>query len=395
MIPKIQITDAGYIVPTTQEINVGVWRVLRDTFGENISQVQGTPQYQLATSITAIIRDIYDHDVQLANQFDPRYAQGIYQDAIGELYFMQRKIATRSLCEVVFEGLSGSPIPAGFIVQDVAGNQWETTGAYNIGANGTVKGTVICLTAGAIEANPNSITIIPSALVGLDRVYNEDSALPGYNEESRQDFEMRRRESVAINAKMTDDAVRGAVLNVRDVIDCYAISNPTDTTVTFGATNYPAIRNSIVVSVVGGNDYDVAKEAFIKAGTGCSWNGNTDVTVIDDSYDGENKPEYPIKILRPTLVDVYFRVTLLDLSKSTVQDQNAAKQTIINGLRSGQHRARIGGTLVPAVFMCGMPSMGIIKIEVSTDGSTWQDKIEFGIDEFPTADEFRITFVGV
>lgn len=395
MIPKIQITDAGYIVPTTEEINVGVWRVLRDTFGENISQVQGTPQYQLATSITAIIRDIYDHDVQLANQFDPRYAQGIYQDAIGELYFMRRKIATRSLCEVVFEGLSGSPIPAGFIVQDVAGNQWETTGAYNIGTDGTVKGTVICLTAGAIEANANSITIIPSALVGLDRVYNEDTALVGYNEESRVDFEVRRKESVSLNAKMTDAAVRGAVLNVRDVIDCYAISNPTDDTVTFGVTDYPAIRNSIVVSVVGGNDYEVAKEAFIKAGTGCAWNGNTDVTVIDDEYDGENKPTYPIKILRPALVDIYFRVTVLDVAKTTLQDQQAVKNTILNGLRSGNNRARIGGTIIPAVFMCGMPNIGIIKIEVSTDGTTWNDKLSFGVDQFPVADEFRIQFMGL
>lgn len=394
MIPKIEITEAGYIVPTTQEINVGVWQMLREALGDNISQVQGTPQYQLATSFTAMVKDTYDHFVELANQFDPRYAEGIFQDAIGELYFMTRKLATRSVCPVVFEGLTGANIPEGFIVQDVAGNTWETAGAYNIGTGGTVTGQVICTTAGAIEANPNSIIIIPTALVGLDRVYNEDSAVVGYAEESRADFNVRRAESVAINSKMTDDAVRGAVLNIRDVVDCYAISNPTDATVTFGVTNYPAIRNSIVVSVVGGDDYDVAEAAFIKAGTGCSWNGNTPITVYAQDYD-TNPPAYPITFLRPDFVDTYIRITVLDLTKVTVQDQQAAKDHILSKASTGDNRVRIGGTVIPALFMCGMPSMGIVKIEVSKDGTTWTDKMDYGIDEYPSLNEFRITVVGM
>lgn len=44
----------------------------------------------------------------LANRYDPRYAKGIFQDAIGELYFMTRKLATRSQCPVVFWGLTGA-----------------------------------------------------------------------------------------------------------------------------------------------------------------------------------------------------------------------------------------------------------------------------------------------
>lgn len=395
MIPKIEITERGYRVPTTEDINSGVWRVLQSALGDNVSKVQGTPQYQLATSFTAIIKDMYDHFVELGNQFDPRYAGGIFQEAIGELYFMTRKLATRSICPVIFEGLSGANIPEGFIVQDVRGNLWETTGAYNIGSNGKVTGSVVCQTAGEINANPNSIVIIPTALVGLDRVYNEDSAVAGYDEESRIDFNTRRAESVAVNGKMTDDAVRGAVLNLPNVVDCYAISNPTDATVTFGSTNYPAIRNSIVVSVVGGSDYDVAEAAFIKAGTGCAWNGNTPVTVLAKEYD-VNPPEYPIKFLRPDFLDTYIQITVLDLSKVTVQDQEAAKKHILNSAASGNNRVRIGGLLIPAVFMCGMPStMNIISIKASLDGQTWVDKLEYGIDQYPSLNEFRVSVVGL
>ena len=393
MIPDLQITDRGYIVPTTAEVNAGVWEMLKGAFGSNISTVQGTPQYQLATSLTAIITDRNNKIVELSNQYDPRYADGIYQDAIGELYFMQRKLATHSVAHVTFTGLNGVVIPQGFLLQDVAGNIWETTGHYNIGNTGTVTGQALAQKAGAIEANVNSINIIISALSGLDSVTNEDSASVGYAEEDRADFEVRRQESVAINGKMTDDATRGAVFAVPDVVDCYVASNPTDATVTKGDTNYPLIRNSIVVSVVGGQDEAVAKQALIKAGTGCSFNGNTDVTVYDDSYESD-PPSYDIKILRPDFVDVYFQVTVMDITKVTLQDQTNIKNSILERTSTGDLRVRIGKTVLPSAYMCGLPS-GIVSIKASFDNSTWLDKLPIGIDQYPSIDQFRISIVGV
>lgn len=390
MIPKLEITDVGYIAPTTQQINTGVWDDWNSALGGVLSRVQGSPQYQLTTSETAIIKDFQDLMIQLANQFDPRYAQGIWQDAIGELYFMTRKLATHSVCPVVFTGLSGVAIPSGFAVQDVAGRTWRTSGAYNIGSTGTVTILCECEIAGAIEALPNSITVIPTALLNLDSVTNVDSAVVGYDQESRVDFNIRRRESVAINGKMTDDATRGAVLNVRNVVDAYVISNPTDATVTFGETNYPAIRNSIVVSVVGGSDYDVAKAAFIKAGTGCSWNGNTDVTVIAEDYD-VNPPTYPIKILRPDFKDIYIKVIVQDKSKISFSIEKEVEDLILASVASGDNRFRIGKNVIPASYICGLPSIGLKAIVGSFDGVTWLDELPIGIDQFPSLNSFRIS----
>ena len=390
MIPKIQITENGYTVPTTQEINEGSWQNYENSLGGNLSRVQGSPQHQLNTSRTAIVKDVYDHIVQLGNQFDPRYAMGIYQDAIGELYFMTRKLATHSICPVVFTGLSGVVIPEGFRVQDLSGRTWRTTGNYNIGASGTVTIETTCDDAGAIEALPNSIVIIPTALTNLDSVTNEDSAIVGYAEEDRVDFNVRRKESVAVNGKMTDDATKGAVLAVRNVVDAYVISNPTDATVNFGETNYPAIRNSIVVSVVGGVDYDVAKAAFIKAGTGCSWNGNTDVTLIADGY-GTNPPTYPIKILRPDFKDIYIKVIVKDKSKISFTTETDVKNRILSATSSGEDRLRIGKNVIPASYVCGLPSIGLKGIAASFDGVSWLNELPIGIDQFPSINSFRIS----
>lgn len=55
MTPKIKVTDVGYLVPTTEEVNNGTWDMLDQAYGGNLSRVQGTPQYQLNTSWTAVI----------------------------------------------------------------------------------------------------------------------------------------------------------------------------------------------------------------------------------------------------------------------------------------------------------------------------------------------------
>lgn len=390
MIPQIQITDDGYLAPTTQEINDGDWQRYDDAYGGDLSRAQGTPQYQIITSETAIIKDAYDKMIALGNQFDPRYATGIWQEAIGQLYFMTRKLATHSVCPVVFTGLSGAEIPEGFAVQDLSGRTWRTTGLYNIGVSGTVTITCICDVAGAIEALPHSITVIPSSLNGLDSVDNTDSAVVGYAEESRIDFNVRRRESVAVNAKMTDDATRGAVLAVRNVVDAYVVSNPTDATVTKGATNYSMIRNSIVVSVVGGNDLEVATAAFIKAGTGCSWNGNTNVTVTAQEYD-VNPPTYDIKLLRPDFIDIFVKVLVVDKDDISFSTQTQVKEHILSATSSGDNRVRIGKNFIPADYICGMPTIGLKGIVASFDGLVWSDVLPIGIDQYPSLTDFRIS----
>ena len=76
MIPKPTITDKGIIAPTTEEVLQGMWSVLVSAFGTDINQALNTPQGQLATSVTATLRDRDDQMIQLMNQVDPQYATG-------------------------------------------------------------------------------------------------------------------------------------------------------------------------------------------------------------------------------------------------------------------------------------------------------------------------------
>lgn len=396
-IPSITITDQGIIAPSTQEVLNGVWAMFREAFGDDLNQSQDTPQGQLVVSLTAIIQDERNQMIQLMNQIDPQYSRGIWQDAIGELYFLTRQQNTFSTAPITLEGLVGTVVPTGFQIGDQAGNIWETTGDFIIDTGGSITGTVQCLTAGAIEAAPNTITNIIVALSGLDRVTNPSAATVGLDEESRENFEIRREESVAANAKNTDAAVRGAIANLPSVVDVWVKSNPTDATVNFGSTNYPVIRNSILISVVGGTDYDIAWQALVKAGTGCSFNGNTEVKVYDTDTFPVDAPDYDVKFLRPSTVTVKYRVKVEDIAAMSYQDEQAIKNAILNSLKTGKTRARIAQNIRAAQYfpvVINATNLSIVDVEISVNGgTTWVNAAQLGVDQFPNTTAFDVTVI--
>lgn len=194
-----------------------------------------------------------------------------------------------------------------------------------------------------------------------------------------------------------NSSVRGSVDNLPGVIDVYVDDNFTDNTVTKGSTNYPMIRNSLLVSVVGGGDQAIAEQIVIKGGTGCSFVGNTTVIWKDTSVGASQPPEYTVKFLRPTHVTVLMRLRVVDPSSISFLSLEAAKTSILNEFQSGANRARIGGLAVGANFMIGLDSSVIrpISLEMSTDGVSWSEYKQFGVDQSPTTSAANITLVGI
>ena len=393
-IPNIQFTAQGIDAPSREAVTAGLWAMMRQAFGLNITQDARTPQGQLVTSLTAVITERDSQFIELANNFDPRYSFGKFQEALGAIYFLSRSQATRSVVTLAFTGLAGSIVPGGAKVQDGNGNIWETTQMGTVDVpTGTVTVSARAQVPGPIQAATGTINNLLDTLPGIDRAENLVPAVPGSNEESRSDFELRRADSVTANSRLTNSAVFGAVLDLPDVIDVRVIDNPTDESITVGATNYPMIRNSLLVSVVGGDDYDIAGKIMAKGGTGCAFVGNTDVLWKDtDNYDDGFPPEYDVKFLRPTIVPLYFNIAVANFDTLTSQQVSAARQSIASQLASGPRRARIGGTVLASSFGCGLDSgLGVVEIKVSTDGSTWLSLIEFGIDQFPSTAANLIT----
>lgn len=129
-VPGIEFTDAGLVIPAETDILAGVQEDIDASFGGGLNSSLETPQGQIASSLAAIIGDKNAEIAYYVNQIDPQYAEGRFQDAIGRLYFLERKPATPTSVQVTLGGLAGTIVPAGTLAQDTDGNTYVSTGAH-------------------------------------------------------------------------------------------------------------------------------------------------------------------------------------------------------------------------------------------------------------------------
>ena len=388
-VPPIRFTPQGLQIPTETEVLNGVLADFNDAFGGGLNLNLETPQGQLASSLAAVIADKNNVIAELVNQIHPEYAEGVMQDAIAQIYFLQRKPATDSAVVCEFIGLPGTQIPQGFIVQDSAGNQWALQQEIGIPIGGKVSGTLIA--AGQIEAPAHSVNVIYQALVGLDRVDNPRPAVPGRAEEGRAEFAERRRRSVAINAHGTPQAVYANVFALDGVRDVYVIDNPKGQNVQAGATNYTLKPHSIYVAAVGGDDTAVAEAVLRYAGSGCDFNGNTEITVYDHSYN-DPKPAYQVAFMRPAELPVYFRIKIE--RGAFIGADAAIKQAVINAFKG-----RIGANLYAIGYVApvvkAVPNVHVLDVEIGLSAGSMGNSVSVGIDQTPVVRAENIEVVSV
>ena len=218
--------------------------------------------------------------------------------------------------------------------------------------------------------------------------------------ENRTDFELRRKNSVALNARSTPNAIYAAVFDVADVLDCYVIDNPTNNTVNTGATNYPVAPHSVYVAAVGGLDADVAAAIWSKKDVGCDYNGNTSVTVTDASGYNYPQPSYTVKFERPSALPCKFAVQLVNDPLLPLNIVDLVKTAVIarfNGT-DGTVRERIGSIILAsryygAVTACA-PNVALLSVLIGTVTPTLT-QVAVGIDQRPTlsASDISVTLV--
>lgn len=395
-VPAIQFDATGIVLPDDAAILGGVQADQQTAFGGNMSVSLTSPQGQLRQALTAIISDKNAEIAEITNQVDPANASGIWQDAIGAIYFMERIAASGTLVAATCTGLSGTVIPAGAIAQDTAGNQYASLAAATIPSAGNVIVQFQCLTTGPIACPVGALNTIYKAITGWESITNLTAGVPGVAEESRADFEFRRQNSVAVNALNSIQSVLAAVLAVPNVIDAYVTDNSTNATVNTGPTNYPVIANSIYVAVAGGAAADIAKAIWSKKSLGCSYNGSTTYVYTDTSAGVTPYPTYTVKWVTPTAVPIYFAVSITNNTSVPSNITTLVQNAIIaafNG-QDGGSRARIGSTLYAGRYFAGISGIGngvqLLSVGIGTAPSPTATTLALGIDQLPTLDASNI-----
>ena len=396
-VPKIEFTPTGLVIPTESEILTGVQADINQAFGGGVNPSLETPQGQLASSEAAVIGDKNNEFLYYVTQVDPLYASGRFQDAIGRIYFLTRKPATPTIVFCNLGGLPGTVIPPGTLAQDTNGNTYLCTNGATISDASTALNVEFeNVLTGPIPCAASSLTQVYQSIAGWDTITNPADGVLGQNVESRAEFEYRRKNSVAINAQGSVQAMYANVFQVENVIDVFVIDNPTGATVNYGATAFPLLPHSVFVGVVGGEDDEVGPAIWEKKDMGCDMNGNTTVTVVDDTY-SYPQPEYTITFNRPDPVPILFDVDIVDdpqLPSDIVARVKAAIIARFNGV-DGSQRERMGATIFAGRYYASVattsPIISIISIFVDTSGPVDQLQVPIGIDQYPTLSESDIT----
>lgn len=397
-VPQIQFTPQGPIVPSDADILAGVQIDINYAFGGGVNPALNTPQGQIASSTAAIISDKDSEILEICNQVDPQYSTGRFQDGIGRIYFMTRLPATSTAVSCVLTGLVGTVIPAGTLAQDTSGNTYSLTGAVTIGSGGSALSSWQNVASGPIACPAGTLTRVYQAVPGWDAISNPAVGVLGQNVETPQEFELRRQNSVAANSRGSVQAIQAAVYAVANVLDCYVIDNTSGSIVNKGSSNYPMLPHSLYVGVVGGIDADIAQAIWFKKDTGCDYNGNSSVTVLDTSaqYAPGPYPSYPVKFNRPTNTPVLFAI---QISNSPILPANivALVQTAIiaqfNG-GNGQIPARMGAAITGSSYYGAVlgvaPNMTVLSVLVGIISPTLPQVI-MGIDQEPVINASNIT----
>ncbi len=392
-VPQLQFTPNGIVVPTEAAILAGVQADQDDAFGGGLNPSLSTPQGQIASSESAIIGDKDGQLLFIANNFDPAYASGRFQDALARIYGLTRNPPEPSVVQCLCVGLASTVIPTGALASDGT-NEWICTQGGTIPIGGSITLPFACTVNGPIPCPSNSVNQIVQTILGWDTINNPSSGVEGSEVESRADFEHRRQLSVALNSRSMIQSVVAAVLAVPGVIDAYGYSNDTASPVTVHGVTIAA--NAIFICVSGGDPQLVANAIWSKKMPGCVMTGATTETVTDSDGYSPPYPTYTIKFqtAAATAIKIAVSITNSTAVPANVNDLViAAVQAAFSGSDGGS-RARIGATLYASRFYAGVAALGawaqLISILIGTSSPTLND-VTINIDHIPTLQNSDIT----
>jgi hypothetical protein len=412
-VPVIQFTPEGIILPTDAEILSGRVADINSAFGGGVNPALSSPQGQIASSDSAIIADKNSAIAYVANQVDPLYSEGRWQDALGRIYFMTRQPATSTVVIATIGGQPGTYIPAGVLALDTSQNVYQLLGAVTIGGGGTIPAEFANVATGLIPCSAGSLIQLYQSVPGWDSVTNAAAGILGSVVESPQAFELRRQNSVALNSHGTTDTIFANVYAVAGVLDCYVIDNPSGVTVPYGSTSYPLAPHSVYVAVVGGTASAIAQAIWNAKDGGCSYSawpdypsgstvpgdGSVETVVVYDQRPqyAPNYPAYGVSFIVSAATPVYFAVTVANAG-SLPSDYVTLIQNAVLAQFNGQNGNTPAGiaSLILALSYTGailaaVPGVSLVSVLVGLSGPATLYDVTMGIDQQPTLDSSNVT----
>ena len=370
----------GLYIDDTPTIRAETEALWKEALGQELDTEPGTPAGQLVDSQTALVAEKDRQILYLANQFNPAANEGVWQDALGQIYFMDRLGSAPTLVECLCTGLAGTTVAG--TVQAKTGDFLTSVSPVLIPPSGSVLVSFRTVNEGPIVIPADSVTNIITTVPGWDTINNPAAGVQGRYIEGRQEFEARRYASVASNSQGRAAAIAGAVEAVQDVVDSVVLENFRGFPETKYGVTIPA--HTFWIAAAGGAEVDIAQAIYRKKDGGAGTMGNTPMTYID--------PEYPLAVYtydveRPTNLNIGVVVTI-KRTVSTPTDIEARIEVAVTESfygRNGTDRVRMASTLYASHFyvpvtVAGVDSLVWVKLNI---GAGDVDSVVINADRLP------------
>lgn len=257
---------------------------------------------------------------------------GLNQDNLFAMVNVPRLLPKKSKVVLTLENINESDliIPAGQIVKQSANNvQWITLEDVTIPAESTITVNAESEFYGAYTASIGTIDTIVTPIAGWESVTNESEAIQGQPYESDADYKTRKESELATSQGGILASIITRIKNEVDGVTYVSgIENNTDIT-----DSNSLLPHSISLTIVGGNDNEIATLLSKIKGDGINTNGTEEFDITDNEGNITT-----IRFNRPDIVDIYVRYDLTvtsdydDTFNDTIKDNvEAYSDTISEG----------------------------------------------------------------
>lgn len=375
------INETGLTVSTYSELLAYIQDNMNAIYakdGDLINFDSSTPDGQFTNILAQIGSDVRELTREVYNSFDPDKCSGVVQDSRYALNYLIRKGGTFTVQNidittnrtVELQGLDGSYNDlnaSSYTVSDNAGNNWYLIDTTTITA-GTTSLPFRSQSLGLVQPTVGTITNQVTKVLGVTGVINSTAPTTlGEDQESDEEFRVRRNRSTAINGQNNYDAMTGQLLALDGITDVYVHVNNTGATDSTGTDAY-----TVWVIAEGGANSDIANIIYANGG-GLPTRGDVSVNTV--SVSGE---EVTVNFDRVNPVPLYIRFDLKNTNSDVNVNPDVVKSYIVENLTyslgAPAETSEITDVASDALLTIGS-GLYALNVEVSTDGTTWTDYI--------------------
>lgn len=379
---SLTFNENGVQTNTFSELRAILEAGYREIYGTDIVTEQESPDGQRINIETLLRFDIESAFSWLYSNIDPDLNTGDMQQVIGKLSGLVLLPASRSQWDLTVNMSRAKTLPAGYTITDNNNQSWFLDSDVDviIGDNevtflSSLWGSVSGVASGGLftQATPE---------IGVVSVSASVDAIQGREEETPEQFRLRRKRSTENPAQSTIGAIYAKLAQINGVTDLQVYDNASDTPNQItGSSNSDILNGNEPINIgahtmwviIEGGSLDDIGEVIAKHRLG-NTKGNV-VVSYTDTLTKPNGDEFQIvnahNIDRPTYGDLYVRFTATQKLSGSPIDTDAIKNKLASlDFEIGQY---VDADSLYQQSLITNSNYNVTDLEVSLDGLAWTD----------------------